>query len=262
MDEGEYSPRQIASLHEILRVVVGSQLHGLNIPDQDDTDLMGVAIEPPWAAVGLGSFEHWQHRTQPEGVRSGPGDIDLTIYSLRKYIRLAVKGNPTILLPLFAPPSAVRYTTPWGQRLREMAPEIVSQEAGRRFYGYLSAQLDRMDGKGKRNRVPKRPELIARYGYDVKYAAHALRLAFQGLELMRTGRLELPMPDAARETCLVVRRGEVKQEIARMWITGLRLELATLLDNRASDLPLCPNMDSVNDFLIDAHLGYWRDGGY
>jgi uncharacterized protein len=31
------------------------------------------------------------------------GDTDLVIYSLRKYLRLAVKGNPTVMLPLFAP---------------------------------------------------------------------------------------------------------------------------------------------------------------
>ena len=36
-------------------------------------------------------------RTQPEGVRSGPGDLDLIVYSLRKWMRLALTGNPTVL---------------------------------------------------------------------------------------------------------------------------------------------------------------------
>jgi uncharacterized protein len=32
---------------------------------------------------------------------------------------------------------------------------------------------------GARGGGPNRPELVARFGYDVKYASHALRLAYQ-----------------------------------------------------------------------------------
>jgi hypothetical protein len=50
---------------------------------------------------------------------------------------------------------------------------------------------------------------VARYGYDVKYASHALRLAYQGLEITREGRLTLPMPEPERERVLWVKRGDV-----------------------------------------------------
>lgn len=63
----------------------------------------GVCIEPPEYVIGLQRFEQYIYRTQPEGVRSGPGDLDLIVYSLRKWLRLALAGNPTILLPLFVP---------------------------------------------------------------------------------------------------------------------------------------------------------------
>ena len=43
---------------------------------------------------------------QPEGARSGAGDLDLVIYSLRKWARLAAQGNPTVLLLLFVPDDA------------------------------------------------------------------------------------------------------------------------------------------------------------
>ena len=62
---------------------------------------MGVCIEPPEYLLGFRRFEHFVYRTQPEGVPSGPGDLDLTVYGLRKYCRLALKGSPTTLLPLF-----------------------------------------------------------------------------------------------------------------------------------------------------------------
>lgn len=51
----------------------------------------------------LHPLEHWVERTQPEGARSGPGDLDLVAYNLRKYLRLALKGHPTVLLLLFVP---------------------------------------------------------------------------------------------------------------------------------------------------------------
>ena len=34
-------------------------------------------------------------RTQPEGSRSGPGDTDRTLHSLRRFVRLAASGNPS-----------------------------------------------------------------------------------------------------------------------------------------------------------------------
>ena len=75
---------------------------------------MAVFVEPPEYLLGLRlarrqgvrnpfRFEHWVERTQPEGARSGPGDLDLVAYSLRKYVRLALKGHPTVLLLLFVP---------------------------------------------------------------------------------------------------------------------------------------------------------------
>src|SRR5947207_13794174 len=56
---------------------------------------MGVFIEPPQCVVGLrGPADHYVYRTQPEGARSGPGDTDLVMYSLRRYLRLAPKPGP------------------------------------------------------------------------------------------------------------------------------------------------------------------------
>jgi hypothetical protein len=67
---------------------------------------MAVYIEPPDYLIGLArarsmkgglyGFERYIERTQPEGARSGPGDLDLVAYSLRKYLRLVLKGHPTI----------------------------------------------------------------------------------------------------------------------------------------------------------------------
>lgn len=255
----EYGDRQVAESNEILRSVVGSGVHGIAIEGTDDHDEMGVFIEPPDYVIGVRkSFDQYVSRTQPEGVRSGPGDIDLTVYSLRKYMRLALAGNPTILLPLYAPSTALSVFTVRGWQLRKLAPQIVSRQVGRRFLGYLDQQHERMLGGGKQNRVPKRPELVERFGFDVKYASHALRLSLQGIELMETGRLSLPMRENERVLCVQVKSGQVAAEDVHDLIRRNRERLAVLVDRDDSPLPPAPNLDAVNDWMIYAYESHWK----
>jgi hypothetical protein len=47
------------------------------------------------------------------------------------------------------------------------------------------------EGKG---RDVTRPELVEKHGYDTKFAAHMVRLGYQGVELLETGRFTLPLP--------------------------------------------------------------------
>jgi RNA repair pathway DNA polymerase beta family len=61
----------------ILRAVVGSTVHGTNVSQQDDRDEMALAIEPMHYVIGMRHWETTVQRTQPDGVKSGPGDLDL-----------------------------------------------------------------------------------------------------------------------------------------------------------------------------------------
>ena len=85
----------------ILRVQVGSGVHGTAVSGQDDRDEMGLCLEPPRFVTGLGRvpngirgqgppvrFEQYERHTawdRPGGVanRSGAGDLDVIIYSAR-----------------------------------------------------------------------------------------------------------------------------------------------------------------------------------
>lgn len=118
---------------EILRSEVGSSLHGLALEGTDDLDLMGITIEPREAVTGLQCFDQVTWRTQPEGVRSEPGDVDLVVYGLRKWMRLAVAGNPSILLPLYAPMDSVYRCHELGHELRVLGSSIVSRQCAARF---------------------------------------------------------------------------------------------------------------------------------
>ena len=210
----------IASRGLILRGSVGSTAHGLHLAGTDDRDEMGIAVEPPEQVIGLTEFEQHIHRTAEERLKHNPssdqrwhgrtppsqaGDLDLTVYSLRKYTRLAANGNPTVQILLFVKPS---FMNRFGRRLRRNSHLFASKEAGARFLGYLSAQRERLLGQRGQMRVT-RTELIKRHGYDTKFAMHAVRLGFQGVEYLKTGRLTLPM-DAGRDYCMAVRLGKVR----------------------------------------------------
>lgn len=253
----EHGDGEIARAGEILRTVVGSGVHGIAIEGTDDHDEMGVFIEPPECIIGTRKpATHYVYRTQPEGARSGPGDTDLVMYSLRRYLHLATKGNPTALLPLFAPAEAVLVLTPPGEQLRALGPAFLSQQAVRRFVGYMQSQRERM--LGRRRGAPYRPELVQRHGYDTKYASHALRLAHQGLQILRDGRLTLPMPEPERERVRQVKRGEVPSvDEVLAEIDGLRDEIERRLATGETPLPETPDLARIGAWSVQAHRQHW-----
>ena len=255
--------RSLVEKTTILRGTVGSTVHGLHQGDQDDRDEMSIFLEPPEFLIGLrlaksgrswGPFEHYVERTQPEGVRSGPGDLDLVAFSLRKWLRLALSGNPTVLLLLFSPPESLLVCTERGGALRALAPAIVSRKAGPRFVGYMRAQKERLIGTRGQRRV-NRPELIEAHGFDTKYAMHVARLGLQGIELLSTGRLTLPMAEPDRSRVMAIRRGDVSLEDALAEIDDIERKLHTAVEN--SPLRELPDYERVDAYLIETYRDSW-----
>ena len=238
----------------ILRCTVGSRVHGLAVDGTDDRDEMGIMIEPREAVTGLQYREHIVERTQPEGVRSGPGDLDLTIYGLRKWMRLACNGNPTILLPLFVPAHDCLVLTARGNALRQMRKAIISKRAGNAFLGYMQAQKLRLLGLRGQKRV-KRPELVAAYGLDTKYAGHVLRLGYQGIELIGEGKMTLPMRPQERDLILDVRQGKYTMDQIKEMATALEEELKRTIAK--SSLRDEPDLAAVNEFLHETYMQAW-----
>lgn len=248
----------IAERHCILRATVGSTLHGLAVPGTDDRDQMGVCIEPPEYVVGLQQFEQYVYRDADEGERSKAGDLDLTIYSLRKFCRLALNGNPSVLLLLYAPQGHVIVRSRLGDDLQTLAPAFASKRAVRAFLGYTIAQKERLLGERGQMRV-KRPELIEAHGFDTKYAMHVLRLTTQGVEYAETGRITLPMPEPERTEIFDVRMGRVSfnDVMTKIGIMEKRLEDALA----ETKLPEDPDRAAIDRFLIRAYSAHWSRNG-
>jgi hypothetical protein len=263
--------RAIAERGLILRVQVGSGVHGTSITGQDDRDEMGICLEPPEYVTGLArvpagteageatvEFEQYERHTvwdEPGGLanRSGAGDLDVIIYSARKWCRLALAGNPTVLLPLFVPDDEVMFRNEAGAELVSNAHRFVSRLAADRFLGYLQSQRAAMTGEVGAH--TNRPELVAEHGYDTKYAMHALRLGIQGVELLGTGRITLPVPEPSRECLRSIRRGEIPVDDVIDAIDQAEAELTRLQTSAA--VPAQPDRAWVNEWLHRSHIDFW-----
>ena len=220
----------------------------------------GVARVPAGIGEGVGSveFEQYQRHTvwdQPGGLanRSGAGDLDVVIYSARKWARLALAGNPTVLLLLFVPEHEVVFRNAAGAELVANGHRFVSRLAADRFIGYLQSQRDAMTGISRHTRTGRSwwPE----YGYDTKFAMHALRLGVQGAELLTTGRISLPVSEPHRAYLLRVRRGEIPLDEV---IAAVNDSEQTLLELRTSAaVPAQPDRDWVNSWLHRSYVAYW-----
>ena len=130
-------------------------------------------LEPPELALGLERCDFYVWGTAGDERRNGPDDIDMTLYSLRKWAGLAAKGNPTCLHFLFADNFAPD-PTPW-QAILERKSCFVSKMAAKQFRGFADAQVRRLQGIGVGKKGQRHP-LIGEHGYDVKAATHVIRL--------------------------------------------------------------------------------------
>lgn len=253
---------QVANDGLILLSEIGSTMHGVSSDDTgDDVDLMGICIEPPTEVLGLGDFEQYEYRDRAVNERSQEGDTDLVVYGLRKLVKLAATGNPTVIMLLFSHPELhVKFVNGFGLLLRQEFPAFLSQQAGHRFLGYLDGQLQRyLDPDRVDSKHATRPELVEKYGWDTKTGYHALRLAIQGKQLMDCGRIDLPMRDEDREFLLEVRHGEHPRE----WVideTHRRIELLKSAIAE-SHLPEYSDRAKISAWMTDFHRAWWAERG-
>jgi hypothetical protein len=143
-----------------------------------------------------------------------------------------------------------------GMELRNMRDAFMSQEAAERVLGYMDQQRRGMLGLGGA-KIPSRPELVEKYGYDTKYAAHALRLAIQGWEIVTYGTLTLPMESNDRERVLEVKQGKWSRSVVVDTIRVYEENVRTLLDHNSTPLPLKPDRERISAWAIEAHRKWW-----
>jgi uncharacterized protein len=240
--------------------VGGSELHGAKLDHTDDHDVMGIYLETPQDLLGLDQQPHFVWSTAPDNRRNGPTDIDVTMYGLNKWARLAVKGNPSILNYLFAPrnPDTEQPERQAWDEIVFRKHSFLARSHWKQFAGYAGAQLARM--VGERSRKVNRPELVEKYGFDTKFAMHTIRILSEGRELLTTGHINFPSTEV--ELLKEIRRGERSQEWvieeckARM--DGLEHLGTSKSYNGKLNVPEVIDRAEVSRILAYVYQNYWK----
>jgi predicted nucleotidyltransferase len=232
--------------------VGGSELHGAKVGKTDDTDLYGVYIEAPEQALGLEPREHFVWSTAGDDRRNGPDDVDVTLYSLRKWAGMAGKGNATSLHFLFAEPQEVPPAT-W-RKIQESREVFLSRNSAKQFLGFADDQFKRLTGEKGRGKKGERAEYIGKYGYDTKAAMHGLRLLYECLELMVHKRITLPRPE--KDLLIEVRGGAWTLE--RVLRHARQIELDVKQAVATSLLPERVDKAVISKLVARMHLEFWK----
>jgi predicted nucleotidyltransferase len=124
----------------LLLARVGSHSHGTYLPSTDpdgldDIDFMGIVFPPTSYWIGL---DEWDHMT------SKRDELDVVLYSLKKTVRLWLKGNPNVIGLLWIDREDIVAAQAEYTDFRANRGMFSSKLVGQAFAGYAHDQLKRM----------------------------------------------------------------------------------------------------------------------
>jgi len=172
----------------------GSISHNTYVPNTDpnsvdDIDIIGVFLAAKEYYIGL-SQHKLENPTTVEIMREVDGVLlDCVFYEIRHFIGMALKSNPNIFSAIWVDPIhhilVNSYFEPYLANKRSF---ISRYNLYKSFIGYANGQLKKMSAYNKQGYMgEKRKRLINEFGYDVKNAAHLIRLLHMGIEALQTG---------------------------------------------------------------------------
>ena len=103
----------------------------------------------------------------------------------------------------------------------------------------------------RKNRNPKRKGTEEQFGYDTKYASHLFRLMSEGKELLLTGNITFPLPNA--EWLLSIKSGLYSYEQILEMAQTMEQEFETWY--KESLLPNTPDRNALKELYFDIVLG-------
>jgi predicted nucleotidyltransferase len=197
-----------AKKHPILSGLRGSHVHGTYIPPNhplstDDIDVFTVFAHGKDYYLGLDSYYNRQQTVDISG------DIDVVGYELRKYIGLLTKGNPNVHMYLWLKDDDYLYVSDVGAYLIQEREQFLSQKLFDSLFGYAYGQLKKISQVTYQGYMgEKRKKLVDRYGFDIKNAAHCVRLLYTGLHFASTGKIVVRLPDEELELVKEIKTGQ------------------------------------------------------
>lgn len=243
----------INSTHYLTQM--GSEAYGVST-DLSDIDIYGFCIPPkeivfPHLAgviQGFGRknpapFNQWQeHHIQP--IDGTSKIYDIQVYNIVKYFDLCMDNNPNIIDSLFVPDRCILHITPIGQLLRDNRKTFLHKGSWHKFKGYAYSQLGKIRSKHNAEN-PKRAESIDKFGYDIKFAYHLIRLINEVEMIMIEHDLDI---QRNREQMKSIRRGEWTLEHVEEYFYEKEKNLEKVYAE--STLPYEPDEENIKKLLV------------
>lgn len=226
----------------IMMAMVGSQAYGLST-DDSDRDYLGIAFGPIARYLGLDSFES----------KVSTGKPDYAIHELRKFVKLALNANPTILELLYIEPIYLNPTyRSIYDRLVEIRGHFLSKRIAKSYGGYAKQQIYKC-----RNKVMGHENAGIKAKNPYKHASHCFRLLNQCEELATQGTLILDRSGIDADYLLQIKRGEVDIHEVLLEADAKLERLDQLVAD--SGLPNEPNYQYVELALMQMISEYLRN---
>lgn len=255
------APEFVTSL-VMYETIMGSEAYGVN-EDTSDRDIVGFCLPkreilfPHLAGeipgFGLRNRERFEQFQQHHIMdKSSQTEYDVTIYSIVKYFQLLMENNPNMIDSIFTPRRCVLHSTKISEMVRDARKDFLHKGCWHKFKGYAYAQLSKIKNKTNSSN-PKRAAWVEKFGYDVKFAYHVVRLLNECEQILMTGDLNL---EQNREQLKSIRRGEWTLEQIDEWAENKHRQLEELY--LKSDLRHTPDEDQLRDLLmncIEEHYG-------
>lgn len=228
--------------------ITGSYSYGMNM-SLSDTDVHGFCIPPkdilfPNVAGlidgfdDIPKFDEWQKHHVIYKDRS----YDFKVFSIVKVIRLMTDGNPNTVEMLFTDRDCVLYSTPIAEMVREKRHLFLTKNVVPRFRGYAYQELKNINNL----KTGQRRELVEKFGYDCKNAAHVIRLLLECEQILTTGDLNLRLN---KEFLKNIREGNWTLKQIQDYFTEKEPYLLKL--EQSSSLPNKPDKVKIKQLLID-----------
>lgn len=239
-------------------VMMGSTAYGVS-NDTSDIDIYGFCIPHKdvifphlkGEIVGFGrqknTFEQYQehHITSIDNKK----EYDISIYNIVKYFMLCMENNPNMIDSLFVPARCILHITNVASMMRDERNIFLHKGGWHKFKGYSYAQVHKMSTQ---NPEGKRKEIVTKYGYDLKFAYHVVRLLNEIEQILLEGTLDL---DRNSEQLKSIRRGEWSEQQILDYFTHKEKELEKLYIE--SKLPHAPDEHKIKCLLLNCLEEYY-----
>jgi len=222
----------------IYATYAGSTLYNLRTPSSDQ-DIRGIFIEPADVFFSLNPVDYYEDAAS-----------DTVLYSLRKFVNIALKNNPNALELLFAPTSQWITSSMQWMLLYTNRRAFISQRAIKNYRGFIYQEYDNVIN-GKTTRL----ELLNTAGYDTKQASMVARLLINLRELKQRGEIQPSLQLHDRSLVYRIKRGDyTKVQVLQILDT-----LLPIIDMDSISLPVEPNYQLINDIVIHLYKTHYKN---